>query len=377
MVHTKLTTLLSVLLLAVLGAGCASSGSGDDVTPDSSIVGPTWRLQAFGDDDDMPSVRSAGITALFGADGRVTGNAGCNNYFGSYEAGREVLAISQVGATKMACGETATRHEISFLDALGAVRSWDRDGDELELEDASGATILSFVATDEALLTGTVTYLPRIALPPNATVVVRLLDVSRADAPSVTLAQEAISTERRSVPIPFTLRYDPSDVQARHSYAVRAEIRNAQGGLEWTTDTHVPVLTGGAPSDGVEVRVVQVVGDADTGGLLVGPMWRLVEMTDAGGTVRMPESGEAYTIQFGTDGRYSGQADCNRYGGEYEIEAGGELDLDRSLSTLAACAPPSSSGEFFGVFNEVEGYTLGDDRLTLRTDGRAMLVFVR
>ena len=41
-------------------------------------------------------------------------------------------------------------------------------------------------------VTGSVTYRERIALPPTAVVTVRLVDVSRADAPSVLIAEQVI-----------------------------------------------------------------------------------------------------------------------------------------------------------------------------------------
>ncbi|MDT0630831.1 YbaY family lipoprotein [Rubrivirga litoralis] len=232
-------------------------------------------------------------------------------------------------------------------------------------------------ATSE--LAGTVTYLPRIALPPDAAVVVRLLDVSRADAPAETLAEETISTEGVSVPVPFTLRYDADRVDARHRYVVRAEIRDALGDLTWTTDTAVPVLTNGAPSSGVEVRVVQVTSEpeGESGGgadVLRGPEWRLVELRAAGGAPTPPEGDGAFTVSFLEDGRFLGQADCNQYGGTYRTEPGGDLVLSDAATTLAACAPPSSSRDFFGTLGQVVGYSVAGDRLTLRAaDGRALV----
>ncbi len=109
-----------------------------------------------------------------------------------------------------------------------------------------------------ATLSGTVAYRERIALPINALVTVRLQDVSLADAPAVVLAEQRIPTQGKSVPIPYTLEYDPVRIEERHSYAVRAEIRDAQGALLWTTDTVHPVLTRGAPKDDVSIMLVRV-----------------------------------------------------------------------------------------------------------------------
>jgi putative lipoprotein len=109
-----------------------------------------------------------------------------------------------------------------------------------------------------ATLSGTVVYRERMALPINAVITVRLQDVSLQDVPAVLLAEETLSAQGRSVPIPWSLDYDPNRIQERLSYAVRAEIRSPEGELLWTTDTVHPVLTRGAPSDDVEILVRRV-----------------------------------------------------------------------------------------------------------------------
>ncbi|WP_420456669.1 YbaY family lipoprotein [Rubrivirga sp.] len=227
-------------------------------------------------------------------------------------------------------------------------------------------------------LTGTVTYLQRIALPPDAVVTVRLLDVSLADAPSATLAEQKIPTEGRNVPIAYALSYDPDRIEPRRRYAVRAEVRDGAGALRWTTDTTIPVLTQGAPSDDVEIRVVQVgeAGAAPGTDGLVGPVWRLVEIATPDGAALRPEADEVLTITFAPDGRYSGQADCNRIGGAYTVDATGALDLSQGATTLAACAPPSSGDAFVQALAQVERVGVSEGRMALRGPGRA-LVFER
>ncbi|MFM7427399.1 MAG: YbaY family lipoprotein [Elainella sp.] len=105
-------------------------------------------------------------------------------------------------------------------------------------------------------MTGTVTYRARIALPPNATVEVKLLEVSRLDAPAVTLAEQTIPTEGQQVPFAFALSYDPSQIDPRYTYVVRARIL-VDGQLRWTSTTTYQVITRGNPSQ-VEVVVEPV-----------------------------------------------------------------------------------------------------------------------
>ena len=89
-------------------------------------------------------------------------------------------------------------------------------------------------AASTAMLSGSVMYHERMALPVNAVINVRLLDVSLADAPARVLAEQTIEARGQSVPISYTLEYDPSQVRDNLSYAVRAEIRDADGDLLWT-----------------------------------------------------------------------------------------------------------------------------------------------
>ncbi|MBD2107908.1 YbaY family lipoprotein [Nodosilinea sp. FACHB-13] len=112
------------------------------------------------------------------------------------------------------------------------------------------------VQTNSASVTGTVGYLPRIAMPPNAVLEVSLVDVSRADAPGVVLASQSMVFGDRQVPIPFELVYNPDQIDPRLSYAVQARII-VDGDLRFTTTSRFAVITQGNPTN-VEVRVEQV-----------------------------------------------------------------------------------------------------------------------
>ena len=107
------------------------------------------------------------------------------------------------------------------------------------------------------ILRGTVTYRQRIALPPNAVVEVKLVDVSRADAPAITIAEQTIQTNGKQVPIPFTLSFDPNQINPKYRYAVQARI-TVDGTLRWINTTQYAVLTQGNPKTNVEVVVNSV-----------------------------------------------------------------------------------------------------------------------
>lgn len=49
---------------------------------------------------------------------RVSGNAGCNSFFGSYNVEGEYILFTQMGATKMLCDEESNQTEDEFLKIL-------------------------------------------------------------------------------------------------------------------------------------------------------------------------------------------------------------------------------------------------------------------
>jgi uncharacterized lipoprotein YbaY len=114
------------------------------------------------------------------------------------------------------------------------------------------------IQTQDNVVSGTVTYRLRSALPPTAVLTVSLLDVSRADAPSTPIAQQRIETAGRQVPFSFDMAYDRTKIQERNRYSVRAEIRDGER-LLFTTDTNYPVITQNNPRT-VEIVVVPVGG---------------------------------------------------------------------------------------------------------------------
>jgi len=138
----------------------------------------------------------------------------------------------------------------------------------LLLAAAAGASLLSACASSSTApgraapgasplrVSGTVSYRERIALDPSAELVVRLLDVSRMDAPSVTLAEQRIKANGKQPPFAYDLPVDAARIDPRMRYAVSARIQRGEQ-LLFISDTQYPVLThgGGTAADLVLVRV--------------------------------------------------------------------------------------------------------------------------
>lgn len=124
------------------------------------------------------------------------------------------------------------------------------------------------MSTQDNVVSGTITYRQRIALPATAVVTVKLVDVSRADAPSSTIVEQRVDTAGKQVPFSFDFAYDRTKIVERNRYAVQAEIRD-NGRLIYITDTSYPVITQGNPKN-VEIVVVPVGGGFGQGAGLRG-----------------------------------------------------------------------------------------------------------
>ncbi|MEZ8279748.1 YbaY family lipoprotein [Vibrio splendidus] len=113
------------------------------------------------------------------------------------------------------------------------------------------------VAENNQVVSGTVSYRERIALPENAVVTVTLEDISLADAPSTVIATQEFTTDGKQVPFAFELSYDNNKIKANHRYNMRATI-HVDGKLRFTTDTIKSVITDVENTQQADLRLVGV-----------------------------------------------------------------------------------------------------------------------
>lgn len=108
--------------------------SGCQVDPTAaldSVTGPVWVVQTL-DGAAFP----AAATLRFSPDGRVSGKAPCNRYFGAVKFTGSDLSIGPLASTKMACD--ALEDETRYLLALAAMTELKLSRNQLILRDASG-----------------------------------------------------------------------------------------------------------------------------------------------------------------------------------------------------------------------------------------------
>ncbi len=237
------------------------------------------------------------------------------------------------------------------------------------------ATTLSLgLPAGAANVTGTVVYLERMALPPDAVLEVRLEDVSLADAPARTLGLST-NPQPGQVPIPFSVQYDPASVQPGHRYAVRATLR--VGDALWFTTTRMyPVLADPANTDAGTIRVERVHAEpARVDRPLANTYWRLVTLD--GQPVHFRGPGREPHLLLHVDAmRATGSGGCNTYTGTYQAD-GKKLSITSVASTMMACVDGMEvESAFYAALAATNGYRTAGDSLTLTdASGKVLATF--
>lgn len=108
----------------------------------------------------------------------------------------------------------------------------------------------------KAAITGVIAHTHRMSLPAGYVVTIRIEDTTKAGSPGKKFAEVVIKSQGEMLPFPFAIVYDPARINPDHTYSVRAEIKDPDGILLYTSTTSVPVITQGNPIRDVKVTVV-------------------------------------------------------------------------------------------------------------------------
>jgi heat shock protein HslJ len=125
--------LCPILCLVILActAGCLAPSS-----PPEELTGHSWRLISYTTGNELVDTGPlTTITLKFGEDLGISGNAGCNDYFGDYKPDGGLIAIRVQGATEKYCPapEGVMDTEQSYFLLLENTTRYSIDQDELTL----------------------------------------------------------------------------------------------------------------------------------------------------------------------------------------------------------------------------------------------------
>lgn len=140
------TGALSIPLIHTAGHDTAPTDApeSDDAASASPLAGSDWLLTAIG---GQPAAEGVETTLVFGADGSLGGNGGCNSYGGSVAVSDGAdISISDVFSTMMACPEPQMGQEGAFFAALMEAERYSVDGAVLTLWGADEIALLELTA---------------------------------------------------------------------------------------------------------------------------------------------------------------------------------------------------------------------------------------
>jgi heat shock protein HslJ len=154
-----LTALESAATYQIQGDTMELRDSGDNAVASfaaqpTSLAGTSWDVIGYnnGREAVVSVIIGTELTAMFGADGSLTGSAGCNNYTGSYESdGDGSISVGPLATTRMMCSdpEGIMEQEQEYLAALQSAATYRMDGTTMEMRTAEGSLAVTFQMTQQ------------------------------------------------------------------------------------------------------------------------------------------------------------------------------------------------------------------------------------
>lgn len=130
-------------LATAIAAGLAGCALTEDV-PDKQaerVYGRTWIAEEVAGHPIPGGIEPSLVLA---PDGKISGHAGCNGYFGSVIIAGEAMSFGNLGATRKACAELVMSQENKLLRALDNTRGYRLQDGDLVLLDGAGAALVRF-----------------------------------------------------------------------------------------------------------------------------------------------------------------------------------------------------------------------------------------
>jgi heat shock protein HslJ len=140
--------------LTVLGSNgdTFAEDRGVTVTAGSSnlpLQGTTWYLESYLEGTATSAILpGTAVTAIFGADGQLSGSGGCNNYSANYTADAGSIFILPPVGNQLICPNPPgiMEQEAAYLLALPMATSYEISSSTLTLQDANGRVVLQYTA---------------------------------------------------------------------------------------------------------------------------------------------------------------------------------------------------------------------------------------
>ncbi len=314
------------------------------------------------------------ITLQFAA-ADFNGNAGCNNYFGSYTKEGNALTIGEIGSTQKLClPEEVNSQESAYLSQLSAIAQYLIEGEQLSLSDANGNILLTYAATEPATLTNTlweVTFYNNgrggaVSVVGGTQITAQFgEDGSLGGNASCNSYSTSYELDGENITIPDLIATTlmacatPEGVMEQEAEYLAAlptaatytiqedtlELRTNEGSLVASyTATKAPTVSGSA--------------------------WDVVSYNNGKQAVVSVIIGSSLSAEFQEDGTLTGNAGCNSYRASYEID-GDNISIGTTVTTRMFCEEPEGvmdqEAQYLAALQTAVTYSINGERMEMRT----------
>ena len=110
----------------------------------SDLVGSVWRPSFMSAAELIPGVE---MVVNFNPGGKISGNGGCNQFFGAYTVSGNLIKIGPIASTRKGC-PGLIGVEAAFFAMLESAKTFEEQGGMLVLYDVTGAKVLELARAD-------------------------------------------------------------------------------------------------------------------------------------------------------------------------------------------------------------------------------------
>lgn len=322
------------------------------------------------------------IDLNFGTDGRVSGNASCNNYTGKYDASGDILHVGALATTFKMCHKPdgIMAQEQQYLTALQSANTYEIAGDTLTIRDASGAMqVIARVSLPAGLggtmwlVTGYNNGKQAVTSPILDTEITLNFGTDNRVSGSASCNNYTGSFESGD----GTLKVGPLASTQRACVAPEGIMEQEQQYLTALQSAATFELNGGILTIRNAEGATQVVAIPYTPPALAGSSWDVVNVNNGKQAVVTLVPDSKITLNFGADGQVSGNSGCNTYSGSYEAN-GDKLKVGPLASTRMFCESPAGAmdqeQQYLTALQNAATFDISGGTLTIRDAEGAMQV---
>lgn len=347
------------------------------------LAGTKWEVVNYnnGKQAVVSLIPDTAITLNFGTDGRVNGNASCNNYMGPFDTLGDILHVGGLATTFKLCHKPdgVMAQEMRYLTALQSAQTFEIAGDTLTIRDNSGAMQVVAKMVAPTTLAGSAWDVTGynngkqavVSLLNGTAITLNFGDDNRVNGNSgcnsygggftstdTTLQVSQLITTLMACGEPEGVMAQEQQylaaLQNSATYEISGDmltIRDASGAMQVTATKRAPATLAGN--------------------------WNVTSVNNGKQAVVTLSADTKITLNFGADGMVSGNAGCNNYNGSYQVD-GATLQVGPLGSTRMFCETPQGvmdqEAQFLAALQNSATYDISNDILTIRDASGAMQV---